>query len=172
MRSLIVVLALFISSSLFAQEYSKWNVGLNMSSTFNGILLAPSINYDLSNKVEIGFMPIYRYYRLKESISDYREEYYGVQLAGKYFLYKENKMDPYISGIMGYTKQKSSSTSGTNYYDYLTIGFLLGNELQLGEKGWFFDFNVGLISTSLLENQDFGMFPVYTLGVKKRFLKK
>jgi hypothetical protein len=165
------VILTFCITSLFGQDFKPWNVSLNFSTSFSGVLIAPAVNLEIGNKTEISLMPVYRYYK---GSSTYTNINYGLQFSGKYYLSKENKMDPYISVLTGYLKEKSIREGNEpDYYDYFIFGVLLGNEINLGQRGWSFDFNVGLINSQPLSySSSLNVFPAYSIGIKKRFIKK
>ena len=175
MRAYILLLTLLLSAKVYGQDYTKWNTSLIVTPSFSGILVGAGINREFGDKVELGLMPVYRYYkRTSQSNTTYTDINWGFQLSGRYYFSKENIMDPYISGLTGYLKEKS--VFGGNdpvYYDYFIFGILLGNEINIGQRGWNFDFNVGLIGSQPLNNSStLNTFPIYSLGIKKRFLKK
>jgi len=130
-------------TTLFGQDFKPVNISLNLSSSFSGVLIAPAVNLAIADKTELSLIPVYRYY---QGGSVYKNINYGLQLAGKYYLSTENKMDPYVSVLTGYLKEQVIVENTTDSFnDYFTFGALLGNELALGQKGWSFDFNVGLV---------------------------
>ena len=159
---------------LLAQDYSKWNVSLSLTSSLNGILIGPAANRDIGNKFEIGVMPIFLYYKNEYGNGRYFKRITsGLNFSGKYYFSKETIMDPYVSSLVGYgiTDYESNNTSSNS--DYFSFVVLLGNEIQLGQKGWNFDFNIGLISIEELDfSSSFVVFPIYSIGIKKRFLNK
>jgi hypothetical protein len=172
MKIQLLLLTLILSTKLlFGQEYSKWNASVNVSTSFSGILIAPAVNLEIGRKTEISILPIYRYYKPTDN---YKDVNLGFQFSGKYYLSKENKMDPYISGLTGYLKEKSmSGNTEPKYFDYFTFGVLLGNEINIGQTGWNFDFNIGLINSQPLNySSSLNIFPAYSIGIKKRFTKK
>jgi hypothetical protein len=43
----------------------------------------------------------------------------------------------------------------------------------MGQKGWIFDFNVGLLGIKYFyESSKFQISPIYSFGIKKKFLVK
>ncbi len=165
-----LVLVCYVTT-LFGQDFKPVNISLNLSSSFSGVLIAPAVNLAVGDKTELSLLPVYRYY---QAGGGYKNINFGLQLAGKYYLSTANKMDPYVSVLSGYLKEKVINENNTNnFYDYFTFGALLGNELALGQKGWGFDFNVGLVfSQPLNYSSSLNIFPAYSIGIKKRFLKK
>jgi len=101
---------------------------------------------------------------------------WGVNFTGKFYIYRENKMDPYTTLLVGFGQAKTTSDFGTveynSQYAYSNFGALLGNELELGANGWFFDFNIGLIWGKQFNTANLDMNPFYSLGIKKRFFQK
>ena len=170
-RISIVVLLVLAYLEINAQDYKKWNVNLNFSSYINSsIIVVPGVNYSLSNSVEVGFMPSY-YHNIIDFGNGNTSETtsWGGLLIGKYYIFRENVMDPYGSLIVGYGSITNTISNQTRQRNNVSLSIFLGNELQIGKKGWNFDFNVGLIYNGTYHQGEIA--PIYTIGVKKRFLK-
>ena len=118
-------------------------------------------------------MPSYFHNKI-EFLSGYtvEESSWGGNLISKYYIFRENIMDPYASLILGYGHSTIISTNQTDDYNNINFSVLLGNELEIGKKGWIFDFNVGFLLNRLYNKNQNRITPIYTIGVKKRFLKK
>ena len=168
------ILLVLANLQMKAQDYTDWNVSLNFSSAiYSSIIIVPSVNYSLNNSFELGLMPSYFHNKIEFSSGNTAEESsWGVNLIGKYYIYRENKMDPYASLILGYGHSTIIRTNQTDYYDNINFSVLLGNELEIGKKGWIFDFNVGFILNRLYNKNQNRFTPIYTVGFKKRFLRK
>jgi len=181
-----IVLGLLLSfciTSVNAQDFKPWNVGLNITSYNRYIILQASVNRDIGERFEIGIMPIFQYSKSKPSNSFYsQQESYGLNATGRYFIGRGTKLEPYVATIFGFgisLKESSyvnsigdtrENSSQSNFFD---AAILLGNELKIGKKGWIFDFNIGLLGTKLYDGySDFGISPIYTFGVKKKFRNK
>jgi hypothetical protein len=175
-KTILIIPLVLVYLNINAQEYSKFNLGFNLSTTFSRtLLLAPSLNYDLGKRVEIGLIPIYNFQESSYS-RDYTWKQYtwGANLSGKYYLVRKKKMDPYASLILGMGKMDIESNFGapqSSRNSYLNFGALLGTEINIGNKGWNLDFNVGLLWNKRDFDVKFYSSPFYSIGFKKRFLK-
>jgi len=172
-RVSILILLVLAYLEINAQDYSKWNVGLNITSGLYGaILLAPSVNYDLGNKFEVSVTPIFMQDKTTYSNGDTRKQQsWGGNFSGKYYLSKENIMDPYATLLVGFGQTSVESTLNSFDNSYFNIAILLGNELQIGKNGWNFDFNIGVLSIKVHYRDNLEYAPFFSVGVKKRFLK-
>jgi len=168
----IVFTIIFVLANLQikAQDYSKWNVSLNFSSDLNSsILIVPGVNYSLSNSVEVGFIPSYYVDKIDFGNGVTRKTTsWGANVIGKFYIFRGNIMDPYGSLMVGYGESTRTFNGYTRRQNSVNYSVLLGSELQIGKKGWNFDFNVGFLHKGHLKEGEFG--PIYTIGVKKRFI--
>ena len=175
MRKFVFAILLVLANlQIKAQDYSKWSVGFNFTRSVNhGFLFTPSVNYEINKSIEVGIMPIF-----KHNESHYSQGAYSIQtswggtVTGKYYLYKENIMDPYTMLIFGYGSTNQDASFGNYNSNFVDFGLILGNELQLGEKGWNFDFNIGVLWTNLVVRDWVSSSPFISVGIKKRFLIK
>jgi hypothetical protein len=160
------------------QTFKSLNVGLSFSIYSGNLLIAPAVNWSVGERFEVGLLP----FGFLPGISSANESVqliYGMNFTSRYFINRGNKMEPYVSLMAGfgvdhyqYTDYNSDQkiTENTGLFD---ATLLLGNEIKLGKKGWIFDFNVGLIGVQFFdESSNFQISPIYSFGIKKKFLAK
>lgn len=161
------------------QEFKPVNVSLSFSPYVDRVIIAPSVNLSLGERFEIGLLPFAYFYKYNAGYYESKQKTFGLNLTSRYFLNRGNKMEPYVAAMAGYGLENltyTNNTSGqpdseeTGMFD---AALLLGNELKLGQKGWIFDFNVGLLGLQYFdEASDFQITPIYSFGIKKKFLVK
>ncbi len=174
MKTILLFLMLLLGQAMHSigQDKGHWSIGLDLSPYWDGLSTCIYVNRHISNRLQIGIMPLTRFYKYTGSHSTFKQYYLGMNLNTRYYMLKERRMLPYLYSFGGYIKTFERIDDGSdiekdsqNNYNF-SVG--LGTQYKIGLKGWSIDMNIGYLWFNQINGFNKFHAPFYSFGIFKQ----